>query len=215
MHVENVIETAMLAERFRRGDEKSVAQVLSDLCPPIQRRLTHKFRSCIHRDEVEHIVLAALERAWENHAHYDRAKGPLGAWLWTIANHLASDFARSPYIRSRRVEVAVHPGRLAELVQYPSRGDDDDSASFADSQSCDLVRHALASLPGRLRVVMLADANSPEGLVPTRELARDLGIAQATVRTYRRRGLQKLGRILRSLGVDKLVGALRPKRTTN
>ena len=60
---------------------------------------------------------------------------------------------------------------------------------------------SLALLPEKQRRIVLADAESRDGLVASHDLAKELGIPQSTVRVYRRRALERLRREIELLEV--------------
>ena len=200
-------DKADLAERFRRGDEDCLDDVLRDLCPEIQRALRRKYHDFIARDEAEHITLAALARAWDCRARYDPARGDLGNWLWTIADHFAANFARSASIRARGLETPTPQARLEQFVDGRCDFADGEGLRGANSRLTKLVRECLAALTPGQRFVLIADANYSHGKAPSAQLSRELGISASAIRMLRRRGLRHFAAELRRRGVEKLLAA--------
>ena len=66
----------------------------------------------------------------------------------------------------------------------------------------DQLRELLALLPENQRRIVLADADSRDGVVASHDLAKELGIPPSTVRVYRRRALERLRREIEQRGLD-------------
>lgn len=214
---EHQSEAGMLAERFRRGDEDCLDQILRGICPAICRVLgaRSQFRD-LAPDELEHVVSNSLHDAWLVHGDYDPARGTFFGWLMAIAYHAAANFARLPEIRARRLRVAIQPDVLAESTEAPAIGQTDcDAISACRTNLIEMVRVAWSDLPDQLRRVSLADAASPEGRVPTAALAAELGVTPATIRDYRRRARPRLKAKLVDLGIEEFLGAPRARPLLN
>ena len=80
-------------------------------------------------------------------------------------------------------------------------GDDDDLALTQRIPS-EQLRELLALLPENQRRIVLADADSRDGVVASHDLAKELGIPPSTVRVYRRRALERLRREIQQRGFD-------------
>lgn len=190
---EYAAEAAVLAERFQRGDQDCLRQILRGVCPAICRALEskHKFRY-LTRSEIEDAVAESLFNAWRLHGDYDPARAPLYRWLLAFADHAASNLARSPDVRVRAMQAAIQLDEFAAPVSSPRTADEPDAEAARRAKIVETVRAALAALPERVGLVIKADAYSSDGHACTAALAEEIGVAAATVRDYRRRGRQKL-----------------------
>ena len=194
--------SADVAERFRRGDEDCLPELLRALSAAIERGLKAKYGGALRPDTSEDVLFLALARAWDHRKQYDPEKAPLGAWLWAVADHLAGDL-----IRTRRVETPLAPEVIDRMVDRHPREAIGAVAAGLDPHLAKLVHDALARLPSSQRFVLTADANSPGRIADAAELARELGVSTSVIRQLRCRGLQAIEMDLRQCGVEKHLPA--------
>jgi RNA polymerase sigma-70 factor (ECF subfamily) len=134
------------------------------------------------RPGAEDTVQEVFTQAWRQARNYDAARGPVGAWLCTLARSRAIDT-----LRARRTRPdGVADDRVA--LELPDAGPvPDEQAMFSETGS--RVRAALAELPElQRRAIELAYY---EGLTHA-EIAARLGEPLGTVNTRIRSGLLRL-----------------------
>ena len=123
----------------------------------------------------------------------------LRVWFFRIAENLARDVLKHGWHKARQLELSIEPTRLAEVIDR--RRPNGESGTDVDGDELptlrvppELLRELLARLPENQRRIVLADADSRDGLVASHDLASELGIPPSTVRVYRRRALERLRR---------------------
>ena len=118
------------------------------------------------------------------------------------------------YEAASLASVSVDPasvGRAAEASDAFSENDrsetdSDDVENPEHEEVRQLLREVLATLSEKQRRIVLADAASKEGKVPSQELSDELGIPPATVRVYRRRAIEKLRKEMDRRGLKRESG---------
>ncbi|GAA4698679.1 sigma-70 family RNA polymerase sigma factor [Nocardioides conyzicola] len=141
------------------------------------RMLARARRIVVDPHLAEEAVQEAFTRAWRACSTFDPAVGPLTGWLLTITGNVAVDLVRA---RTRRPPVA--PGD-AGVQEGDDTGDIDRLLLRAE------LREALLAISEEQRraVVETIVLDRPGG-----EVAHDLGINPATLRTRVHYGLQRL-----------------------
>ena len=129
------------------------------------------------RGRAEDLVQETFAAVWRAASSYDRARGPGGAWLYTIARNAVVDAQR----RRPAPTVADPP----EAVSTSASPDDEAQASWNAWR----VHRALETLPDHERAVI--DLAYFSGLTQS-EIASFLQIPLGTVKTRTRSGLARL-----------------------
>jgi RNA polymerase sigma-70 factor (ECF subfamily) len=126
---------------------------------------------------AEDMLQETLLRAWR-HPEARTAMGEWSRpWLLTVAKRIAIDHVRAAIIRPGE----LHDDRLGDRAQI-----DDTYERFVDREE---VRFALASLPDRLRVVLIEIYFKDHSVA---EAARTLGIPPGTIKSRTFYGLRAL-----------------------
>lgn len=187
-----------LGHQLRAGDEAVLEAILRIHGPPILALLKQRFVGRLSGNDLDDVLASALFRVWQHRNRYDSTLASLRVWFFRIAENLARDVLKHGWHKARQLELSVEPTVLAMLLdQRPTTGSDDEQSELAMPQlriPVEQLREVLALLPDNQRRIVLADADSPDGLVASQSLADELGITPATVRVYRRRALERLRR---------------------
>jgi RNA polymerase sigma factor (sigma-70 family) len=185
--------------QLRAGDEAVLEVILRTHGPPILALLKQRFTGRLTAADFEDVLAMALFRLWQNRTRFNPLLASLRVWFFRIAENAARDVLKYGWQKARQLELLVEPALLQTAVDHRT----DDEASSDDDRSDDVptlrvspdeLHELLLMLPANQRHIILADANSPEGIVASGDLANELGIPQGTVRVYRRRGLERLRR---------------------
>lgn len=200
-----------LGERLHQGDLTAFDEVHRDLCPRIGRRLKRKYGRLLRAQEEQAIAVEALEQGFLRRAKYDPAR-PLEPWLGTIADHRAADLLGSRQKQGRPLEVAMDPGRLAELhdakVPDPADFEAFGRPSLAEERR-DMVQAALGALPADYRKVAWDWACSPDRKLPVKRLAAEGGVTARAIQKRKARAFAMLETELRRSGVENLLRQVR------
>jgi RNA polymerase sigma-70 factor (ECF subfamily) len=133
----------------------------------------------------EEVLQEAYWRLWTQAATFDPAKGPLRAWLFSIARRQALDVLRRQSVRPAAARDESEARRL-ELAVAP---DDDVPGAAEQAIAAAQLRGALSELSAeQQRVLELAYF----GGLTRQEIARATGTPLGTVHTRARLGLQAL-----------------------
>ncbi len=187
--------TPDLGARLRAGDEEVLELILRTHGPPILALLRQRFVGPLTATDFEDVLAAALFRMWQHRARFDPTLASLRVWLFRIAENIARDVLKLGWQKARQLELSTEPMQLAETTDHRrpdlDAADDPSSAKRIPSEQ---LRELLALLPENQRRIVLADADSRDGVVASHDLSKELGIPPSTVRVYRRRALERLRR---------------------
>lgn len=213
-------EIDRLPERLADGDEKALEDLLRECGPPVRGLLARKYCGVLAEGDFEDVLPIALFRVWQHRERFDPTRASLKAWFYRIATNAARDVLRYGWYKARRLEVSYEAALLASVSVDPAaevsdafsqeeEGAEGDSADVENPEHEEvrqLLREVLATLSEKQRRIVLADAASREGKVPSQELSDELGIPPATVRVYRRRAIAKLRKEMDRRGLKRESG---------
>ncbi len=197
---------AELGHRLRSGDESVLETILRTQGPTVRAVLRGKFFHSLTDTDFEDVLATALFRLWQSRERFDATQSSLRVWFFRIATNVARDVFKHGWHKARRLEQVVEPVFLADLLSTHERSDDDDASQPEPFLTSAALTELLALLPESQRRIVLADAASAEGVVPSQQLADELGIPPATVRVYRKRALERLRRAIRERGLVTVDG---------
>ena len=195
-----------LGNRLRSGDESVLETILRTQGPTVRAVLRSKFFGSLTDADFEDVLATALFRLWQSRERFDASKSSLRVWFFRIALNIARDVFKHGWHKARRLEQVVEPMFLADILPTTDRSTDDESSEPAVLLSSAALAELLALLPDSQRRIVLADAASAEGVVPSQQLADELGIPPATVRVYRKRALERLRREISDRGLVAVEG---------
>jgi len=200
--------SAEFDRRLRASDELVLEDILRTHGPPVRAVLRRRTGGALSDSDCEDVLAIALFRVWQARERFDPLKASLRVWFFRIAENAARDLLKHGWQKAKLLERSVEPVALAEVARHrevdrstdvadsePRNGHSYELASLGElSISSDILREVLLLLPDTQRRIVLADAQSREGLAPSDELSKELGIPVGTVRVYRKRALDRLRR---------------------
>ena len=140
------------------------------------------FRILNNRDNAEEIVIEVFWQVWRDAERYDEQRGSVGAWITTIARSRAIDA-----LRARRGNPAREED-IEKMLLANAPADDPETRTTLGERA-ELVRSALASLPGEQRTAL--ELSFFSGLSHA-EIAEQLREPLGTVKTRIRSALLRL-----------------------
>ena len=167
-----------LIEQIATGERDAFEEIYARFARPV---LGLALRRLGDRGRAEDSVQEVFAAVWRSASSYDRARGPGGAWLYTIARNAIVDEQR----RRRAPTVADPP----DVVSPDATPDQEAEASWNAWR----VHRALETLPDHERAVI--DLAYFSGLSQS-EIADFLQIPLGTVKTRTRSGLARLAEAL-------------------
>lgn len=186
----------LMARVKRDDDARAFARLMARWEKPIQR-LCVRMTGDAHR--AEDLTQTAFTRVFTRRAEWQPA-GKFSTFLWRVALNLCHDEARRIQRRGEfsldALEEAAGDGEMRFAA--------DDLAPDAQVESQErgeLVRRALAELPGQYREVVVL--RHYEGL-KFREIGEVLGIPEGTVKSRMAEALGQLNRLLKHVNEDEL-----------
>jgi RNA polymerase sigma-70 factor (ECF subfamily) len=150
------------------------------------RMLARARRIVVDPDLAEDVVQEAFLRAWRACSSFDPEGGPMVNWLLVITANTAIDMVKA---RVRRPPLA--PGLASDNT--PAAGIDDIDLLILRSE----LRGALSRIGARQRHAVIETVLRDR---PHADVAAELGIAPATLRTRVHYGLRRLRCVLQTAG---------------
>ena len=146
---------------------------------------------------AEELVQEAFWRIWQRSGSFDRGRGHVAAWLFSIARNLCIDELRR--LRTRPLVVYQDVGQpvIRQLVDEQA----DLAAAALASERRQIVIDALSRLPHAQRQAI---ALAYFGGLTQREIATRLGQPLGTIKTRVRLGMLRLRDILGTAGREAL-----------
>lgn len=197
-------------EAVSRGDPVKMLEALaaSHYLDGLTRRLQKQWGDSLPAQEVDECIARAVDAACAA-AFEGREIRSLGAWLWKAARNNADDMWRRDYSRRQDVDAATLPGGPEPAV---TEREAEEHRRQAEERRKDAIRIARELLPrigyGQVVDVMeiLIDAAENElPDLPAVDIAEQLDISKAAVRTLVSRGLKRLRRLAEEEGVAALM----------
>lgn len=185
--------SAELERRLRAGDELVLEDILRTHGPPVKAVLKRRFSTLLNDSDWEDVLAVALFRVWQARDRFDSLKASLRVWFFRIAENAARDVLKIGWQKARLLEVSVEPVALAEVAAFRNIELPEPHEPTISSES---LQAALLLLPETQRRIVIADAQSRDGIVPSEQLGAELGLPPGTVRVYRKRALDRLRREL-------------------
>ena len=182
-----------LGAQLRDGQENALEMILRVHGPPVLALLRQRFAGRLHGPDFEEILATALFRIWQHRSQFDQSRASLRVWFYRIAENLARDVFKLGWHKAKSLEMSLQPSVVDAVTRQRTVQDGELPETNGSLRiSPEQLRELLTRLPENQRRIILADAQSPEGIVPSQNLSRELGIPPATVRVYRRRALERL-----------------------
>ncbi len=200
----NIAGTSGHASQTDMSDDLAVLAAISAGDTHALEALYDRYAAVIHRmamrilknhEQAEEIVQEVFWRVWRRSASFERERGRVAQWLFGITHNLCIDELRRMRSRPSQVyEDVDHP----VIQQLADEHADIPAAAWASEQRQVLIR-ALRDLPTAQRqVIELAYF----GGMSHQEIATQLNSPLGTIKTRVRLGLQKLGSLLTSQGLQ-------------
>jgi len=133
-------------------------------------------------EDVEDVVQVTFLAVWQKADRYDRSRGAVSTWIYTLAHHKAVDAVRREDQHRRR---RAAPDHLVDAVG--SDAGPDELAVLADERAG--VRAALARLDTRHADTLHRAYFGGRSL---QQVAADMGVPEGTAKSRSRTGLRQL-----------------------
>ncbi len=188
-----------LGERLRHSDGEALKEVYDRYATAVTSRLKVRFGNVLDDSDLDDVVSQALLRLWIYRNRYDPQRASLYTWFYLIARSLALEA-----IRRRASESQVYLSDLssAQRDQLTAESADRTSMITTSSPSPELIAvdGLLAKLPEQDRRILLAFAEHQGQGSWASDLAVQWHVPASTVRSRKRRAMQRLREELESQG---------------
>jgi RNA polymerase sigma-70 factor (ECF subfamily) len=172
-----------LASRLVAGDESALREAYRAYAPAVHGLA---LRVLSNEALAEEVVQDVFVRLWEHPERFDMSRGPLRAFLLSMTHSRAVERVRSEESLRRR---------HAKLERQPTQPGEDPARVLETREVERSIRAALAALPEvQRRPIEMAYFDG----LSYREVARELGEPEGTVKYRIRMGMQQLRAALRA-----------------
>lgn len=172
---------AGMLERIANGDDRAVREVVDEFAPLVWR-MARRYLDKVD-SEVEDAVQDVFVEIWMSAKRYDPSKGSEASFIATIAHRRLTDAQRRAVTRFK------HTKRSAELKPIERIRSRVRSEAFAN------VAEKFDELPEDERQVLWLSVH--RGMTH-KQIGDALGTPVGTVKTRVRRGVMRLGRMIRA-----------------
>lgn len=184
-----------LARKLSDDDESVLDEIMKQFGPALQQAMLRRYSNVFARPDIEDLVSIGLYRLWTSRERYDESRCSLRVWLFRIVDNAARDVLRLGWHKARALEVSQSWSGFE--LHVPIEPHVNGSHENLDQQSPPAaihlaVREIIADLPDAQQRILLADASVPDGTASSVLLAAELGIAESSVRVYRKRALERV-----------------------
>ncbi|TWU00497.1 RNA polymerase factor sigma-70 [Botrimarina colliarenosi] len=91
-----------LAIRMMDGDKDALREVLREYLEPIKEVLDGKYGTTVQQADIDGAVNGAIMKLWQKAGEFNKKKGTLGSWLYTMAESAVIDvYRREKKLRKR------------------------------------------------------------------------------------------------------------------
>lgn len=106
-----------LALRMMDGDKEGLREVLRRHLEPIREVLEGKYGTTVQQSDLDGAVNGAIMKLWQKAGQFDKRRGSLGAWLYTMAECAVIDVFRREKRHRRRAPVLPDDYDVAEVCE--------------------------------------------------------------------------------------------------
>lgn len=190
-----------LTARYLAGDESVINDVLRAYGPKVAGWLQRQYGTMLRYQEIEDILADAIEKLWKLRATYDPSRKTLRGYFLMIAQGKASDLVGSKSFQSSRMERPMGE-KIDQVVDTTGQTLKDTGSETPATPSAMIValRACFQKLNKNQQHILMADANSQDGVAPSHTLAVELHISEESVRVERHRGKQQLRKAMGEMG---------------
>lgn len=149
-----------LAIRIMCGDREALREVLEEHLQQTRDLLTAKYHATLHSGEINEAISAAVLKLLKCAHQYDKTKGGIGGWFFTMAQTAALDIMRREK-RYRRRHRYLGPEN-EPLVDYPVEVDGEPLTKEENQRLRDLNDVIEKKLTGLQQAIVKADLAAGE-----------------------------------------------------
>ena len=193
----NAPDDETLVLQMMEGDQEALRLVIETYGPRIRAALRKRYEGVLAEPEIDEAMNRAAFNVFRFADRFDKYKGTLRAWFFTIAIRATQDIIR-------REERHQHQSLEYDPGYDPASPDDDQgpaSNGQAESREARDLRAALALLsPGERQVIEEDLASGNGGVVDATRLAEKLGCSKNQVYVWRSRARDKIEKYMTNQG---------------
>ncbi len=189
-------EDYKLIDDIRDGDPRTRDNAYKRLLSKYRNQIYSLILKIVHNsEEVEDLVQESFSKAFNSIANFNKEYA-FSTWLYRIATNSSIDYLRKRRLKTFSLDNPIKSKDDEYYVEIPDSREEP-GKNVMQSQRDQLVREAIAQLPGKYRVVI--EMRHLQELA-YEEIAEELGLPLGTVKAHIFRAREMLYKMLR----DKL-----------
>ena len=177
------VDEGKILKRLKAGDEAALGWFIERYTGYVSSIVYSLIGQALGQGDIEEVTADVFLALWEGREKV--RPGKLRPWLSAVARHTALN-----RLRQQHMELPFEEDVLAIDAPGPE-------AEYSEKELAQIVRRAVDSLPYPEREIFLRHYYYGQKL---KDIARQLGLNESTVKTKLRRGREALGRSLQEGG---------------
>ena len=198
-------ENTRLAVALLDNDERALEDILRLYGPEITELLHRKFTlhlGVLKYEDIEDVLVIALNRLWDARATYDDKKQTIRVWFYCIAENAAKDVKKLGWHKASKLESLPGKEWFEQNPTCEASAPADAKKAKAEAKELKDLKSVVDNLPEVQRRIVLADAASRDDVAASADLAPELGIPVAYVKVYRKRAMDTIRKEMQKLGYN-------------
>lgn len=190
-------DAQMIVNGLVRRDEDALRALLCHYGPNLKAWLLARFGRSLQQTELDHVLSVTAFNAWRFADRFDETRGPLEAWLITIAGNAARSL-----LRGQLEHRCIH---LEYEQRYdPAWYDDDDDDDDCDAKKYVIVdlEDAICRLPRLQRSIVEADL-AAGGHADDDRLVTALHTSKNSIQVSRNKARKNILKFMQEKGYDE------------
>jgi RNA polymerase sigma factor (sigma-70 family) len=189
-----------LAIRMMCGDKEALREVLKRHLEAVRSLLAGTYGTTVHAGDLDEAVNRAIFKMWRKAGSYDKSKGDLGAWLYTMAQSAVLDIFRREKRHRRKHPLLAYEFDTAEDCDDP---EPDEPVTKEEKKELKDLDHVIEhKLKGHQQAIIKADlANG--GPSDAGSLAEMLNTTKESIYVSRHKALENIRKAMTQLAQER------------
>ena len=178
-----------LAIRMMCGDKEALREVLKRHLEAVRGLLAGTYGTTVQHCDIDDAVWRAIDKMWRTAGTYDKSKGTLGAWLYTMAQSAVIDIFRREKRHRRKYPLLDQEFDAAERCDDP---EPDEPLTKEEKKELKDLDHVIEhKLKGHQKAIIKADL-AAGGTADAGSLAERLSTTKDSIYVSRHKALENI-----------------------
>jgi RNA polymerase sigma factor (sigma-70 family) len=189
-----------LAIRMMCGDKEALREVLKRHLEPVRGVLAGIYGTTVQQGDIDEAVNRAIYKMWRTADTYNKNKGTLGAWFYTMAQSAVLDIFRREKRHRRKYPLLDQEFDAAEQCDDP---ESDEPLTKVEKKELKDLDHVIEhKLKGHQKAIIKADL-AVGGTADAGSLAEMLNTTKESIYVSRHKGHENIRKEMTQLAQDR------------